>query len=127
MYGERLRLLRKERNWSIADVAEKISIGKATYGGYETEYRQPPIEKLEKISELYNVSVDYILGLSDERKKENMKNVHAYLANQNGLHWDGVPLSSEDLKPIKDLLDIISRERADKLPKDNKKNEAINE
>lgn len=117
MFGDRLRHLRKERNWTIEEVAEKIKIGKATYGGYETEYRQPPIEKLEKLSELYDVSVDYILGLTDERRKKEEKNMHEYLTNPSGLHWDGVPLSVEDLQPIKDLLQLITKERHQRMPK----------
>lgn len=112
MYGKRLKLLRKEKNWTVTDVAKKIDIGQSTYAGYETEYRQPPIEKLQKIADLYDVCVDYILGLTDERKVEQTNNIHEFLS-KDGLHWDGVPLSLEDLKPIRDLLDMISKTRKD--------------
>lgn len=120
MYGNRLKQLRNEKNWTIDDIAEKLDIGSSTYGGYETEYRKPPIETLTKIANIYNVSIDYILGLSDEKNiKEIEHNAFEYL-KKNDLNWKGVPLSDEELKPIRDLLEVIVRDR---LPADKINNE----
>lgn len=111
MYGERLKELRTSKNWSINDVAEKINIGASTYGGYETEYRKPPIKNLIKLATLHDVSVDYILGLTNEKKIDEVEhNAYEYL-KKGDLNWNGVPLSDEELKPIRDLLEVVVRDR----------------
>ncbi|WP_373896349.1 helix-turn-helix domain-containing protein [Virgibacillus sp. CBA3643] len=111
MYGERLKYLRKERHWTIEDVSEKIGVGHSTYAGYEREYRKPPIETLSAFAELYGVSTDYILGLTDEKEPKKIEyNASEYLKKEN-LNWDGVPLTDEELKPIRDLMEVVIRDR----------------
>lgn len=114
MYGKRLKELRNQKKWTIEQVAEKLNIGRSTYAGYETEDRKPPIQNLIKLSKLYDVSVDYILGLTNEPDiKELEYDASKYLRKDN-LNWKGVPLSETELKPIVELLEIIVRDR---LPK----------
>lgn len=118
MYGKRLKELRNQKKWTIEQVAEKLNIGRSTYAGYETEDRKPPIQNLIKLSKLYDVSVDYILGLTNEPDiKELEYDASKYLRKDN-LNWKGVPLSETELKPIVELLEIIVRDR---LPKKNSK------
>ena len=111
MYGERLKRLRKERGLTIDEVSEKLDLARSTYAGYETENRKPPIENIIKFAEFHDTSVDYILGLTDNRQsKKNDTEFSLYLKNEN-LTWNGVPLSEEELKPIKDILEIVVRDR----------------
>lgn len=111
MFGVRLKELRTKRRWTIEEVAEKIDVGRSTYAGYETEDRKPPIQNLIKLSKLFDVSVDYILGLTDEPDIKNLEyNASNYLKKDN-LHWNGVPLSDKELGPIIDLLEVIVRDR----------------
>ena len=117
MYGSRLKELRNKAHWTIEEVAEKLEVSRSTYAGYETEDRKPPINNLIKLSKLFNVSVDYILGLTDEPDiKELEYDVSKYLKKEN-LNWNGAPLTDEELSPIRDLLEVIVR---DKLPKAKK-------
>jgi transcriptional regulator with XRE-family HTH domain len=111
MYGKRLKELRKQRGWTIDIAADKLQISRSTYAGYETEHRKPPIETIAWIAKFYNVSADYILGLVDEPNiKELEYNAYEYL-QKGDLHWNGKILSDEDLKPIRDLLEIVVRDR----------------
>lgn len=111
MIGKRLKGLRNEKNWTIEQVAEKLNIGRSTYAGYETEFRKPSIEILKKIAKLYDVSVDYIIGLTDDKNIKAVEtDVSEYLKKDN-LNWDGVPLNEELLRPIRDMLEIIARDR----------------
>lgn len=111
MFGERLKGLRNKRHWTIEEVAEKIDVGRSTYAGYETEDRKPPIQNLIKLSNLFDVSVDYILGLTDEPDIKKVEyNASEYLKKGN-LNWNGVPLSDEELGPIVELLEVIVRDR----------------
>lgn len=67
MLGERLRDLREEFNYDQKDLGRKLHITASAYGYYEQERNEPPLETLVKIAEIYNVSTDYLLGLSDIR------------------------------------------------------------
>ncbi|MCA9767095.1 MAG: helix-turn-helix transcriptional regulator [Carnobacterium sp.] len=62
MFSEKLRLLRKETSLSQEDVAEKLDVSRQTISKYEMGEATPDIRKLTEISNLFNVSFDYLLG-----------------------------------------------------------------
>lgn len=66
----RLRDLREDNDLTQKDVAQYLHIKQNTYSQYETGHRQLSIDMLIKLSEYYNVSTDYILGLSDFPEKK---------------------------------------------------------
>ncbi|MTT30711.1 helix-turn-helix domain-containing protein [Terrilactibacillus sp. BCM23-1] len=57
-----LEELRKSRDWSLQDIADKLGIAKSTYAGYESGYRRPPLHALIQIANLFDVSIDYLLA-----------------------------------------------------------------
>ncbi|MBR6644591.1 MAG: helix-turn-helix transcriptional regulator [Clostridia bacterium] len=61
----RLKDLREDSDISQIQMAEFLHVKQNTYSQYENGKRQIPIEMLVKIAIFYNVSVDYILGLTD--------------------------------------------------------------
>jgi len=65
----RLKEIREYRGLSQLKIADVLNIKQNTYSQYETEKRQIPIESLIKLSEFYNVSVDYLLGLTNIEDK----------------------------------------------------------
>lgn len=68
-FGERLTGLRKEHGYATRnDFAEKLNIPSTTLRNYETDVREPGHTFLKQISELFNVSVDYLLCLTDEKE-----------------------------------------------------------
>lgn len=66
----RLKELRSEMGLSQASVAERLGITQQAYANYEREVRQPDLEMLLKISTLFNVSVDYLLGKTNISKSD---------------------------------------------------------
>lgn len=64
----RLERLRRERNYTQLDVAEKLGINRTTYASYETRKSTPPTDVLMRIADLYHVSCDYLLGRTTERR-----------------------------------------------------------
>lgn len=62
----RLRELRLENGLRQKDVAEKIGVCTASYGFYENWINKPDPETLVKLANLYGVSIDYLLGLTDD-------------------------------------------------------------
>lgn len=64
-FSERLKNTRKELNLTQKQAAEKLGISESCYGGYEQGYREPDLKTLIKICILFDVSSDYLLGISD--------------------------------------------------------------
>lgn len=67
MIADRLKELRTERNYTQEEVAKKISINRTTYAGYEAERTEPNAEILTRLAKLYDVSMDYLCNLTDNR------------------------------------------------------------
>lgn len=61
-----IRQLRKAAGLTMREAAEKMKLPYTTYSGYETGAREPNSEMLIKIADFFNVSIDYIIGRSDE-------------------------------------------------------------
>lgn len=59
--GKRLKAEREKRNWSQLYVAPKVGITNTVLSNYERDYRDPDTATLQKLAELYEVSVDYLL------------------------------------------------------------------
>lgn len=62
-----LKLLRNEKQFRQEDIAEKLSIARQTYSSWETGERTPDIESLIKLADLYNVSLDFLVGRTSIR------------------------------------------------------------
>ena len=65
--GERLNKLRQERGLTQQELADLFHISNSTISSYVTGNRIPDVEFLLKLSKFYNISSDYIIGLSDSR------------------------------------------------------------
>lgn len=68
MIGERLKKLRKERKWTQEDVAKKLNIPRSTYSNYESGKREPDFETAQLFAGLFEVSIDYLLGRTDDKQ-----------------------------------------------------------
>ncbi|UYG93222.1 helix-turn-helix domain-containing protein [Cytobacillus firmus] len=61
MLGDRLRKLRNDHNWTQEDIARKLELSRGTYAHYEINKRQPDYDTLKKLSEIFDVSIDYLI------------------------------------------------------------------
>ena len=61
----RLKEIRELNKKTQTDIAKVLHIKQNTYSQYENNQRQIPIEHLIALAKFYDVSVDYILGLTD--------------------------------------------------------------
>lgn len=98
--GNRLKNLRDENNFSQKDVANKLNISNATLSQYESGVRQPSYDILKKIADIYNVSIDYLLGRTDIKNFEE---------NTIAAHMDDrtKTLSEEQRKRLDDFIDFL--------------------
>ncbi|WP_042455532.1 helix-turn-helix domain-containing protein [Neobacillus dielmonensis] len=111
MFGERLKKLRLEHGLTMEEAGRRLGIKKSTYASYESEYRQPPLEKLKGISKLFGVSVDYILGLTDERNIQETLQYKLMDAYKKGFHWDGQDIPEDVLQLISQVLEELSQKQ----------------
>ncbi len=61
----RLKELREEFKLTQKQLSDHLHIKQNTYSQYENSQRQIPLETLVQLAEFYDVSTDYILGLTD--------------------------------------------------------------
>ena len=64
--NEALKRFRKTRSLSQMDLCEVLAIKQQQYSRYETGKREMKGNQIKTICEYYNVSADYLLGLTDE-------------------------------------------------------------
>lgn len=67
VFGQRLVALRKERHLTQGEMGKVIGRGRSTYSGYETEGKEPSFKTICFLACYFDVTTDYLLGLSDER------------------------------------------------------------
>lgn len=65
MIGERLTDLRKDRNLTQKQLAEELNLTKSNISAYECEHNEAPDDTKIALAKYFNVSVDYLLGLTD--------------------------------------------------------------
>ncbi len=62
MYFRRIRDMREDSDLTQSDVAAILGIAQTVYSRYERGYQTIPLEHLIKLADHYNVSIDYLVG-----------------------------------------------------------------
>lgn len=118
-FGERLRLLRSERNLSQAEFGEVMGeimgtkrISSSAVGAYERNEREPTYALLRAIAEYFNVSIDYLLCNSDEKltvERFNARNAFELgeLLKMYRVELNGVELCEEQNKRLLDIAAVL--------------------
>jgi transcriptional regulator with XRE-family HTH domain len=105
-FGQRLKLLRNERNISLDILAEKLQTTKATLSRYENSKRIPNIEFAKKVSEFFGVTTDFMYGLTDD-KNSNTETNSSDILSETDKKYNFVIEKAKNAK--------ISAEKLDKL------------
>ncbi|MBP3937375.1 MAG: helix-turn-helix transcriptional regulator [Clostridia bacterium] len=64
MLSKKIYELRLSFGWTQVQLAQKLSVTKQTVSNWENDNIQPSIDMLIKLSKIFNVSTDYLLGLT---------------------------------------------------------------
>ena len=64
---QRIRDLREDNDYTQNQIAEKLYLQREVYRRYETGEREIPLNIAISIAKIYNVSLDYLAGLSNEK------------------------------------------------------------
>ncbi len=98
-------------------LADKIDGAKSTIAMYENETRKPSMEVLIKLSEIFDCSIDYILGKSDIRNPEKVNIDDVDVAFANGVKG----LNETNKMIIKNTLEaLLAKQEKDNETKEDK-------
>ncbi|MCM1269308.1 MAG: helix-turn-helix domain-containing protein [Ruminococcus flavefaciens] len=95
-FGTTLKELRQSAGLTQKQLAEKLWLSKATVSYYEQSLRYPSPEILVKLSNVFHVSTDYLLGIED--KKQTL---------------DVTGLPDEDIKFLEDAVSLLRKKNQD--------------
>lgn len=91
-FGNTLKDLRLQAGMTQKQLAERLWLSKATVSYYEQSVRYPSPEVLVKLSKIFHVSTDYLLGIED--KKQTL---------------DIADLKDEDIRFLQDTIQLLRK------------------
>jgi len=116
--GKRLQYIRNQRRLYQKEVADYVGTSKSVISNYERDIRDPDTGNLRKMAEMYNVSTDYLLGLTDDpyplhidlKTFNNVMDSLGTFRYEKELFdwWINIPKDSvEKLVKVKRIIDIL--------------------
>ncbi|MBC8581208.1 helix-turn-helix domain-containing protein [Zhenhengia yiwuensis] len=128
MLGSTIRKLRLSHKLTQSELGKKLKVSASTIGMYEQNRRTPDNNMLKDIARIFNVSVDYLLGmtdnstsslkinsqnpvLNDRDKKDIAKDLESIMSKidsgEDGpLYYNGHEMSDEDKELFRDALEF---------------------
>ena len=92
---QRIRELRLEKGMTQWHLARKLNFGCSAISNYENGRNEPNIETLKKLASVFEVSMDYLTGFSDERDTKGENNNRAVNSPRNEKSGSGKNKSGE--------------------------------
>lgn len=122
--GERLRLAREKKELTQVAVFKKIGIHNKTLSGYENNVASPDPESLKDLALLYDVSSDYLLGITNEmlpvNKTKSADVLNIYSNDERNLVLNYRELSnSSQVRILERLETLLEIEKTTKKNKNN--------
>jgi methanogenic corrinoid protein MtbC1 len=71
--SDRIKELRKKLGYTQKELATLLGVGQTTVANYEQGIRVPDTEKLNKLADLFDVTLDYLLGRHEDKEDSNKK------------------------------------------------------
>lgn len=109
--ANRLAKLRKEKGYSQEQLAEELDISRQAISKWERAEASPDTDNLIELAKLYNVSLDYLLGLDNEESKSVNKN--QIIINENGIHIedeeDVVDISKQGIQVVEKGEEVFTK------------------
>ena len=105
----RLRALRQERNISMKQLGDIFGVAESTISLYETEKRKVDTDMLIKFAHYFNVSTDYLLGVSDERNSSFDSDDIGYDDFTYAMHNESRELTDEDKEMLLDMARMLKK------------------
>jgi transcriptional regulator with XRE-family HTH domain len=109
-FSSTFKKLRESRGWTQEEVAARLEVSRPSIAGYESKDRTPRKEMLSKIADLFDVSIDHLLGRADngysidQMGKEVMISEDTTRSRRERLKRFVDSLDDEQLKEYKELM-----------------------
>ncbi|EJR24609.1 helix-turn-helix domain-containing protein [Bacillus cereus] len=118
-----IKRLCKEQKITIAELERRIQLSNGQIRKWENQ--TPGIDKIQKVADYFNVSVDYLLGRTEQKIKDitkdeegftekdqkdigkRMEEIRKDLTDTDGLMFSGEPLTEEALDSLMDAMEYI--------------------
>jgi len=107
MIGQRLKKLREEKDLTQAQVAKILGVSRTTYTQYETGKSEPDLATVSKLAEIYETSVDFLLGKTDISTP-----IETIAAHHDGEYWTEEEL--EEIERFKEFVKMKRQQRNEK-------------
>ncbi len=105
---EKVKETAKERGYSLQETAKRAGLGINSL--YQWKNKQPSAASLQSVADVLGVSVDYLLGNTDEMHPKTSDNnstddLKEYFQEHKIMRYDGKPIPDSDLEVIKRILE----------------------
>jgi transcriptional regulator with XRE-family HTH domain len=103
-FGDKLQQLRKNKGWSQEQLGAKLGAHQKHISRYENNVCKPSADTLRKLSEIFEVTVDYLLAEEPEGDSSG-----AGIKNKELLHWfeEANKLPEHDQELIKEMIEAL--------------------
>ncbi|MEK5469285.1 helix-turn-helix transcriptional regulator [Paenibacillus sp. FSL R7-0210] len=108
LLSEKITKLRKGRNLTQQQVAKSLELTRSAYSQYELGTRNPDHDILNKIADFYDVSIDYLLGRTENPEQvlsepsrvliDSLDLTDEEIMNKMDFSVDGIKLDDEDVR-----------------------------
>ncbi len=107
--NERIRQLRTMQGMTQAELAGKLGVSASAVGMYEQGRREPDSAVLKKMAAVFHVSVDYLLGDTQEQEIGDMiDSFTKILKSSKGLMFNGEPISDADREKVVNAIRVAA-------------------
>lgn len=129
--GKKINELRLKNDMSLRDLGEKSGVSYSFINSIEKGRYSPSRDTVIALANsLDGADINELLLLAGfspmQEKTEFSDKNNARVIFQQKLHWDGVPLTEEQLKPIRELLEMVAKERLPRYLEEQKKDSTDN-
>lgn len=118
-----IKRLCKEQKITIAELERRIQLSNGQIRKWENQ--TPGIDKIQRVADYFNVSIDYLLGRTEQKNKDIIKDAEGFtekdkkdigkrmeeirkdLTDSDGLMFSGEPLTEEALDSLMDAMEYI--------------------
>ena len=108
MLEERIKELRKREKMTRKELADKLGVSLSTIGMYEQGNRTPDRAKLEKLCEIFNVTLDYLMGRKTMQRTlphsndiiETFDLMASDILEHGGLMFNGEPIDKNEVERV---------------------------
>lgn len=86
--GQKIKQLRKKQKMTQSELGKILNIAKSNVSQYENNINTPDINMLKKISKVFDVSLDYLVGFTNDNKIKNDKDEQKKKSSKFHKEWD---------------------------------------